>query len=155
MVKTSFVKSWNRSVQPRKQRKYRYNAPLHLKQKMLHVHLSPELRKKYGLRRVQVKKGDKVKVLRGQFKKREGKVEKVNLKQEKVFVTGIELIKKEGAKLTVPLNPTNLMITELNLNDKKRKLKLEGKKTEHKPTSKENQNKVDEKKVEKKEEPKK
>ena len=56
-----FSTTWNASKQPRKQRKYRYNAPLHTKQKFLQVHLSPELRKKYSLRNILVKKGDKVK----------------------------------------------------------------------------------------------
>ncbi len=129
MVKNSFATSWKESTQRRKQRKYRYNAPLHIKQKMLHVHLSPELRKKYGFRNVQVKKGDKVKVLRGQFAKKEGKVERVSLKREHVFVTGLEVVRKEGAKMATPLNPSNMMILELNLNDKKRKSKLENKQT--------------------------
>ena len=127
MVKTSFTKSWKSSTQPRKQRKYRHNANLHNRQKMLHVHLSSELKKKYGFRNVQIKKGDKVKILRGQHKKKEGKVERVSLKQEHVYVTGVELIKKEGTKMNVPLSPSNLMITELNLDDKKRKSKLESK----------------------------
>ena len=123
MVKTSFAITWKKSTQPRKQRKYRYNAPLHVKQKMVHVHLSAELRKKYSFRNVQLKVGDKVKVLRGQFAKKEGKVDKINLKNEKVYVAGIETIKKEGTKLPIALNPTNLMIIELDLSDKKRKQK--------------------------------
>ena len=127
MVKNSFSKTWKKSTQPRKQRKYRYNAPLHIKQKTVHVHLSPDLRKKYGFRNVQIKKGDKIKVLRGKFAKKEGKVERVSLKQEKVYVTGIEVIKKEGTKLPVPLTPSNLMIIDLDLSDKKRKAKLESK----------------------------
>ncbi|MBT4651323.1 50S ribosomal protein L24 [Candidatus Woesearchaeota archaeon] len=122
-----FSTTWNASKQPRKQRKYRYNAPLHTKQKFLQVHLSPELRKKYSLRNILVKKGDKIKVLRGQFKKQEGKVEKVSLKYERVFVTGLEKIKKDGTKIPVAFNPSNLMILELNLDDKKRKQKVETK----------------------------
>jgi large subunit ribosomal protein L24 len=75
-----------------------------------------------------LKKGDRVKVLRGQFAKKEGKVEKINLKQEKVFVTGIEIIKKDGGKLPFALLPAKLMILELDLGDKLRKEKLESKK---------------------------
>ncbi len=125
MVKNIFSTTWKRSSQARKQRKYKYNAPLHLKQKMMHVHLSPELRKKYGLRNVQVRKGDKVKIMRGSFKGKEGKVERVNLKQENVYITGIEIIKKEGTKLLHPFTCSNLMIISLELNDRKRKKKLE------------------------------
>ena len=121
----TFSTSWNRSIKPRKQRKFRYNAPLHVKQKLMHVHLSPELRKKYGKRCLELRSGDKIKVLRGQFKKKEGKVEKISLKRERVLVTGVEVIKKEGTKLLFPLRASNLMITDLDLNDKRRKQKLE------------------------------
>lgn len=125
MSEQKFNKKWNHSTQPRKQRKFRYNAPLHLRQKMVHVHLSSELRKKYSTRNVQVRKGDKIKVLRGQYKKKEGKVERVLLKRELVFVNGIETIKKDGTKNLVALKPSNLMIIDLNLEDKIRKQKLE------------------------------
>ena len=138
MVKTSFVKTWNKSIQPRKQRKYIHNAPLHIKQKLVHVHLSAELRKKYGLRNVQIKKGDKVRVLRGQFTKREAKVERVDLKRQRLFLTGVESVKKDGTKVIVGFPPSNMMIIELNLSDKKRKQKIE----------KDNNKVVEEKKIE-------
>ena len=54
-----------------------------------------ELREKYGTRNVQLRTGDKVKVMRGQFAKKEGKVEKIFLKRGEVYVTGIENIKKD------------------------------------------------------------
>ncbi len=130
MVKQSFSVSWKRSVQVRKQRKYKYNAPLHVRQKMVHVHLARELREKYGLRNIQVRKNDKVKILRGKFKQKEGKVERVDLKREKVFVTGLEHIKKDGAKVLAAFVPSNLMILNLDLNDRKRKLKLKEKETQ-------------------------
>ena len=121
------MSSNNKSVQPRKQRLERYSAPLHKKQKYVHVHLIKDLRQKYGFRNVQVRKGDKVKLLRGQFKNKEDVVEMVDLKKEKVFVKGVELIKKDGTKSAYPLNPSNLMITSLDLSDKKRKAKLNSK----------------------------
>jgi large subunit ribosomal protein L24 len=127
MVKSSFSTSWTASVQPRKQRKFRYNAPLHLKQNFLHVHLSADLRKKYGLRNIQIRKGDKISIIRGQLKKQTGKVDSVNLKRERVFIQGIESVKKDGSKIPRPLHPSNLIITELDLTDKKRKAKLESK----------------------------
>lgn len=120
MVKKLFSKTWNRSIQPRKQRKYRYNAPLHIKQRMLHVHLSPELRKKHNQRNALVKTGDKVKVLKGKFKNKEGKVERVDLKRGKIFVTGVELVKKDGTKVILGLNHSNIMITVLDLDSRKK-----------------------------------
>ena len=126
-MKKRFSIKWIKSTQIRKQRKYRYNAPLHIRQKFVNIHLSKELRTKYGIRAIGARKGDKVKVLRGNFNGKAGTIEKVNLKKSKIYVTGVEMIKKEGSKAKIPLEPSNLMITELNLDDKRR---IEAKKTE-------------------------
>jgi large subunit ribosomal protein L24 len=137
-MKTAWSKTWKRSIQPRKQRKYRYNAPLHLMQKLMTCILSKDLRKKYNRKNIILKTGDKVKILRGQFKKKTGKVTEVDLKNTKVYIEGIEHLKKDGSKAPYPLNPTNLMITELNMEDRKRKDKLEKQtKTAEKKTTKE------------------
>ncbi len=85
---------------------------------------------------MQVKKGDKVKVMRGQFRGREGKVEKVNLKHQSVFVSGLDYIKKDGSKVPLSFHPSNLMLMELDLSDKRRKEKIEEKKGKlHSPSS--------------------
>jgi len=117
-------KDWISSKKPNKQRKYRYNAPLHIKQSFMSVHLSPELRKKYTMRSINLRKGDKVKVLRGQYSKKEGKVSRISLIYGKVFVEGVETIKRDGSKSQYALQPSNLMITELIIDDKRRKNKL-------------------------------
>lgn len=124
-MEKKFSRKWISSKQPRKQRKYRYNAPLHIKQKFMSSTLSKELRKKYGKRSIGLKKGDKVRVLRGQFRKHEGKIEKVDLNKTKVVISGVEIVKKDGTKGTYPINPSNIMIIELNLDDKMRRKSLE------------------------------
>ena len=121
-----FSKSWVSSKNPGKQRKYRFNAPLNIKRKFLSVHLSKELRLKYKTRNVVVRKDDKVKILRGQFRGKIGKIIKVITKKAKVFVEGIENKKRDGTKTYYPLEPSNLMITELNLTDKRRKINKNG-----------------------------
>ena len=122
-----FSADWKSSTKRSKQRKYRFNAPLHIKQKLAHSHLSKDLRAKYGKRNASVRKGDKVKIMRGQFKKHEGKVERLDLKKSLVFVSGFDVTKKDGTKKLLPSHPSNLMITELNLDDKIRQQSLEGK----------------------------
>ena len=122
-----FSRSWNKSKKPRKQRKYRANAPLHIKQKFVNSHLASELRKKYAKRSIGIRKGDKVRVMRGKFKKQEGKVESVDLKKTRVFVSGVEMIRKDGTRKLLMLHPSNLMIMELNLDDKLRQKNLEKK----------------------------
>jgi large subunit ribosomal protein L24 len=66
--------------QPRKQRKMRYTAPLHLRQKYMGAPLSKELREKYGRRTARVIVGDTVKVMRGDHAGTTCKVEAVSLK---------------------------------------------------------------------------
>ena len=122
-----FSSTWKSSRKPRKQRKYRLNAPLHIKQKFMQSHLSKDLRKKYGKRSVGARKGDRVKIMHGKFKKHEGKIEGIDMKKTRVFVNGAELTKRDGTKKSLALHPSNLMITELNLEDKMRQKALERK----------------------------
>lgn len=122
-----FSTEWKSSKKPRKQRKYRLTAPLHIKQKLAHSHLSKELRKKYGRRSIGIRKGDRVRVMRGRFRKHEGKVESVNIGKASVLVSGAEITKKDGNKKLIGLDPSNLMIMEMNLDDKLRQKILERK----------------------------
>jgi len=105
---------------PRKQRKYRAKAPLHLRKKFVSANLSKELRKKYEKRNVPVKTGDEVRIMRGKFKGKSGKITKVFLKIAKVTIEGIQATKQDGSKVSLKLQPSNLQITTLNLEDNKR-----------------------------------
>jgi len=126
-MKQKFSKHWKTSSQPRKQRKYRANAPLHLKKKFVSVNLSKELRKKHEKRNIPVRKGDTVKIMRGKFKGKQGKIIAVKLNISKVNIEGIQIKKQDGSKVNVRLQPSNLQIIELNLEDRKRKIKKENK----------------------------
>jgi large subunit ribosomal protein L24 len=123
-MKKEFSKKWKSSKQPRKQRKYLANAPLNLRKKMVSANLSKELRKKHEKRNIPLKKGDIVKIMRGKFKKQRGKILKIDLKLSKVIVEGIQAKKQDGSKVNIKLQPSNLQIVELNLDDKKRSAKL-------------------------------
>lgn len=119
-MRKKFSVTWKSSKQPRKQRKYRYNAPLHIKNKFISVHLSKELKKKYNKRSLSIKKGDKVKIVRGQFKGKRGNVDKVDLKGSKIYVSGMDVLKKDGSKTTRAIEPSNLILTDLESEDKAR-----------------------------------
>ncbi|MFH1331966.1 MAG: 50S ribosomal protein L24 [archaeon] len=119
--------SWKGSKKRRKQIKYVKNAPLHIKIKFMTAPLSKELRKKYNRRNIGVIEGDKVKIIRGQFKKTSGKVAKVNTKRQRIYIEGAELVKKDGSKTQYPIHPSNVMITEMKIEDKKRKKILDRK----------------------------
>ena len=122
----AFSPYWKSSKKPKKQRKYRYNAPMHLRGTLLHAHLSKELRTKYKTRSLRVRKGDTVVIMRGQFRKKSGVVTEVTMKKLRVFIEGLDVMKKDGSKARYPIQASKLMIKELNLEDKKRMKSLEG-----------------------------
>src|SRR3989344_336430 len=106
-MKKKFSLSWEGSKQRRKQRKYLANAPLHIQRKFISSHLSKPLKEKYNRRSLGLKKGD---------------VEK------KIYITNIHIFKKDGTKTFYPIHPSNLIIQELNVDDKKRQKVLDRKK---------------------------
>jgi len=113
-------KFWKSSKNPKKQRKYIYNAPLHIKRKFLSVNLSKELREKYKKRSLIARKGDEVEVLRGEFKKKKGKIIRIDTKKTKIYIEGITRKKVDGSDISVPIHPSNLRLIDLDLKDEKR-----------------------------------
>jgi len=127
-MKKKFSTHWKASKQIRKQRKYVANAPLHIKRKMISSELSKELKEKYKIRNISLRKNDEVKITKGKFKGKQGKIIKINTKKMKVYIEGIQVKKQDGSKTNVPLKAPNLQIVNLNLEDKKRVDALEKKK---------------------------
>ena len=115
-----FSKTWKSSSKPKKQRKYIANLPMHLRKKRLSAHLSKELQEKYKKRNITLRKGDKVKIVRGQFKGKTGAVTVVNTKLGRIFVDGIDRNKIDGSKSFFKIHPSNVIITSMNTEDKKR-----------------------------------
>ena len=130
---------WKASKKPKKQRKYIYHAPLHIRHKLVSATLSKELRKKYNKRSLPIRKGDEIEIITGEFKKKRGKVRKVDLKKLKVYIDGIVRKKVDGTEVQVPFHPSNLKIINLNLEDEKR-LKSLKKKEKENVASKETKN---------------
>ena len=120
MVQKKFTTAWKESKQPRKQRKYLHNLPLHLKQKLMASTLDKDLRKKFGIRNIEVRKGDEVYIMRGKFKKRIGKIVNVDLKNTRIAVENIQNTKRDGNKVNVWFHPSNVKIKVLNTDDKMR-----------------------------------
>ncbi|RLG74028.1 MAG: 50S ribosomal protein L24, partial [Thermoprotei archaeon] len=56
------------SKQPRKQRKSFFNAPLHIRHKFFNAPLSEELQAKHGIKRLPIRRGDTVKIVRGDWR---------------------------------------------------------------------------------------
>ena len=104
----------------RKQRKALYTAPLHIRRKIMSANLSKDLRADIGKRSLPIRVGDKVQVVRGDFKGHEGKVESIDAKRYKVTVEGVTLSKPDGNAVLLPIHPSNLMIIEADLKDERR-----------------------------------
>jgi large subunit ribosomal protein L24 len=112
-MKHTFKSTWNSSVQPRKQRKYKANAPKHIKGKFLSAPLAKDLQKEHNTRSLRVRVGDEVEVLRGSFKGDDGKVERVDTKNSKLYIHGVERVSPTGSKTLVPIPASNVRITQL------------------------------------------
>ena len=119
--------SYKSSVQARKQRKYRIEAASHSRHKMMSANLSKELRKKYSRRSFPLRKDDTVKIMSGSFKGKTGKILIVNMEKLKIYIEGIQRSKRDGTKVNVPLDPSNVQIISLELEDKKRRESMERK----------------------------
>jgi large subunit ribosomal protein L24 len=113
------------STKPREQRKLLYTAHTHQRRKMLAAMLSPELRDKYNTRSLPVRKNDTAKILRGDFTGVEGKVTRVDYKNYRLFLEGVTKEKTDGTPVQVPIHPSKVMITKLDLSDKLRKETIE------------------------------
>ena len=105
---------FNKNVtrQPRKKRLALYEAGLNEKRKALRMHLSRELRKKMKKRSALPKKGDKVKVLRGEFRKREAKIVEVDVGAGKVYLEGVVAKRQGGKEMPAAIEPSNCMLVE-------------------------------------------
>ncbi len=106
------------SSKPSKQRKRFYQAPKHLRRRMLASKLSDELRGKHGVRSTSVRTGDSVRIMRGDFAGLEGKVERVAYETGRVYVEGMAREKAAGVASKLPVHASKVRITNLNLSDK-------------------------------------
>jgi large subunit ribosomal protein L24 len=116
-----------KTTKPGKQRKRLYQAPLNERYKRFSAPLSSKLKESHSTNSVPVRKGDTVMIMRGDRKGSEGKVTQINRKKYRIFVEGATREKVEGTTTFIPIHPSKVMITRLNLDDKWRKKILERK----------------------------
>ncbi|KAF3328872.1 large ribosomal subunit protein uL24z-like [Carex rostrata] len=110
----------------RKSRKAHFTAPSSVRRVLMSAPLSAELRNKYNVRSVPVRKDDEVQVVRGTFKGREGKIVQVYRKKWVIHVERITREKVNGSTVNVGICPSKCVITKLKL-DKDRKALLDRK----------------------------
>uniref|UniRef100_A0A2K6PEB4 KOW domain-containing protein n=1 Tax=Rhinopithecus roxellana TaxID=61622 RepID=A0A2K6PEB4_RHIRO len=101
-----------------KNRKRHFNAPSHIRRKIMSSPLSKELRQKYN---------DEVQVVRGHYKGQQiGKVVQVYRKKYVIYIERVQREKANGTTVHVGIHPSKVVITRLKL-DKDRKKILERK----------------------------
>jgi large subunit ribosomal protein L26e len=116
----------NVSSKARKQRKAHFNAPSHERRIRMSAPLSKELREKYNVRSLPIRRDDEVMIVRGQFADREGKVVECYRKKYVIHVERVTREKVNGQSVQVGIQPSNVVITKIKL-DKDRKALLERK----------------------------
>jgi len=119
-----------RTTKPTKQRKKMYLASVTDRHKRFSAPLSSKLKESHGIRSLPVRNGDTVVVTRGDRKGSEGKVNQIDRKNYRIFIEGATREKVDGTAIPVPIHPSKVMITKLNLDDKWRKKILERKASE-------------------------
>ncbi len=134
---------------PGKQRKNLFNAPAHIRHKQMAAPLSRELSASKGAKTLPVRKGDTVRIMRGDNKGFEGKISRVDLKRYRLYMEGLTREKVDGTNIFLPIHPSKVEIRNLNLDDKYRKEILARKVAPEKTAKKADKLKAKPKKAEK------
>merc|ERR550514_458694 len=123
----------------RKSRRAHFQAPSHLRYKLMSVHLNKELKEKHGVRSMPVRKDDEVMIVRGKNKGHTGKVTDVYRKRWCLYIDGLSKSKPNGQPIRVPIDASNCCMTKIKLTKDRQNLitrkagnndKLKGKTTE-------------------------
>lgn len=108
------------STKPNNQRREDAQTDLSQRRDMMAAHLSKELRKQYKRRSMSVRKGDEVKIIRGDHFGKAGEVVDIDLKKYMIFVNGVTIKRTVGTEKQVAVEPSNVVITSLKLDDNMR-----------------------------------
>lgn len=106
------------TVRPTKQRKKLFQSPNHLRRKLLSSPLSDDLFQKHGIRRLPLRVGDSVRIERGDFAGLEGKIERIDYGNRRIYVEGMTREKSAGVASKLTVHPSKVLVTNLNLSDK-------------------------------------
>lgn len=68
-----------------------------------------------------MKTGDSVRIMRGDRKGFEGKITRVDRGNYRIFIEGVTREKVDGSTVQIPIHPSKVMLTNLDLDDKWRR----------------------------------
>ena len=108
----------------RTQRRLQLSAPSSIKRRLMSCHLNKTLRDTHKLRALPIKRGDEVKILKGKWKGKKGKVVQVYRRRSIIHVDKIQREKQNGQSVFFPIKPSYCVIEKL-LDNKERKKTIE------------------------------
>lgn len=125
----------NKTTDPNKQRKRRFNISNHQRSKLFTVRLDELMMQEWGIKRIPLRKDDEVRVIAGELEGVEGKVLSLNKRTGKVEIEECTMEKKSGATYFVPIAMNHIVITKFGgkkmdpwrqkIIDRMQKLKIE------------------------------
>ena len=110
---------------PSKQRRRLYTADSFQRSKMISARLSKDLREKYKVKKMPVRRGDVVYITKGDFVGTEGKVQTVITKKRRLGIDGIAREKADKSKVMYKIDSSNVVIRRFGKVDRSRKKILE------------------------------
>ena len=113
------------TAKQRRQRRLATSATAKERRQMMGCNLSEELRERYEVRSLGLRKGDTVKIRRGDFAGIEGKVVETDPQHQRVIVEGVTREKVSGEQKRVPVHVSKVTVTGLDTGDKWRSQRLE------------------------------
>lgn len=117
-----------RVTKPSTQRKRLFQSSPHVYSRYFSAALSPDLKREHNTNAYPLRRGDTVRVTRGDHKGFEGKITKVNRRKRRIFIEGVTREKVDGSAIQIPVHPSKVIITNLNLDDKLRREMLKQRK---------------------------
>merc|ERR1719253_210980 len=106
----------------RTSRRNHFQAHSTARRKIMSANLSKELRAKYKVRSMPIRKDDIVTIVRGSHKSRGGKVTTVYRRKYIINIERINREKNNGATVELGIHPSKVVITKLHLDPDRKKL---------------------------------
>ena len=109
-------------INRRKARRAHFQAPSHVRRILMSAPLSKELRAKYNVRSIPVRKDDEIRVTRGNFKGKDGKVTACYRLKWVIHVDKVQREKANGSTVPIGIHPSNVEVTKLKLTANRKKI---------------------------------
>ena len=100
-----------KSKQPRKQRKALYNRSNYQKSKLFTTRVADFLRDEYGIKKLPIRTGDQVRVIKGEFRDFEGEIIEI-VPNQRVKVKECVFEKTDGTQFHPAIHISNVIITK-------------------------------------------